>query len=290
MINNNKIKKMKLQIQFNIARILTSIFSAFGAFWAIYYFLIIIYRDDKAALVTAFFLAVFYEFFAVSLLSDAFKQFFEKNIKLFIISGFVAVVLYFGSFFLTVNGISQFIEKQTNRAGEIIINTDNEKKTVSVNFDKKILEINKKIDSIYKIKENWINRKILQNKVNFLHLQLVELQMKKDTVIKQKTIQKNEKLQKNGKFVASAKNKYYFVSAILMFSILLFNLMFNYLKYGKLRLQKKTADEQIFATVDNVGVNIDIEVKRLLKAGVSNKEICKRMGLKPYQVSRIKNK
>jgi len=236
-----------MKLIFNISRILASLFSILGGFFAVYYFLVLITKENIYIALFAILLIVFYEVLAVLTLSNSFKEFFSRNWKLFFIYFGIAVLLYSGSFLLTTNGMMKFVENRVNKT-EIIENKSMSNiDSISSKIDIKINKNTQILDSLRTVKFNYQNWQFIKNEANFLQNENINLQNIKDSLITKIYSEQNISLNENTEIVEYSKGLYYLIASIIMSFIVIFNLVFNYLKYNDEKWSKEGLN-----TVENI--------------------------------------
>lgn len=261
-----------------IARIIASCISILTGTACIFFFSFDLLPYFYPILIGSLIVVILIEFLSVSFLNEFFKLIFAGNVKL-IFFGVFALMIYTGSFFLSVNGITSFVENTQNKTEQIENINVNKSDSISNYYNAKIDKTENLLDSLQRINITWTNRNLLQDKINFLQMQVVNIQNKKDSALLLENSKKDVKINNNIIEVAVKKKEYYFATSLIIAIIFILNFIFNFLKHSELQ-DKKTA----------ISEYNKFDIIKMLKKGMRQVDICKKTGWKDYQVSRINNK
>jgi len=211
----------------NACRIIASLFSIATGTASVYYFFNVLYQNDKIVLVSSFIIVFFWELLLIFTLNKFFKKVLKKEKILFVFL-FFTLIFYSGSFFLSINGMSEFIENKKNETVNIENNTMAITDSIINLYETK--KQKRQLDSIINL---GYTTKLIMAQTTYLQNQIINYENKKDSLIKLQNKTSKIDIDKNISEIKKIKNEYYIITFVLIFLIFVLNLYFNILTMQK---------------------------------------------------------
>ena len=289
-----------LKNSFRFARIFASLFSVIGGWLFVREIIELTIDNYIITLIISGVFLLLYELFSVIILSISFNFLFNKKnklFKLFFIAFPIALILYLGSFYFTLNGAGKWVEIKTNEKVIIKKNSQEDIELSDSIFENKIKYYETKFDSINSVNKNpWLHYESKQINLDFYSSQIQKLTIRKDSLSKNKILEQKENIIENNIELQEVSKKYYAIAIVIMIFILVCNCMFSYLKHydneqdcNKIADNCKTISKEI-QDIMNSNFTEEDKIKTMLNLGYNQKKIAEFFKVNESTISRKINK
>lgn len=270
-------QKIIQKIIHNIIRILASTFSIVLATSYIFDLVSIFQIDIKLKIFIIILILGLYEVLTISILTNVFRSILEKEKKPFLSTLPFLIILYAGSFYMTVNGAEIFANTYLSK--QVIIAETNKPENIYLS---KIDYLQSKIDSLNGIMPEWKSgRELQETKIKSYENQIIFWQKEFSRNIDLENDKKDKKVIENKRI----SKKYYYIATVIMLFIFFLNFY-----YVQMYEPEKQVIASKIATKDKVQLTDEEMYKIIIKEkakGTMQKDIALLLQVQEYKVSRI---